>query len=89
MFLTKGKSGGDSVGKRLSPLSFVSANCQKAQLRIYDGYEHSLEDQAVLKKFCGDNRFYKVTASSATLYFHLPCILLRRLFVPSSGDKQA
>jgi len=41
-------------------LIYIAANCQKAQLRIYDGYEHSLEDHAVLKKFCGDTRFYKV-----------------------------
>lgn len=44
------------------------ANCQKAQLRIYDGYEHSLEDHTVLKKFCGDTRFYKVSSLTFPLY---------------------
>jgi hypothetical protein len=36
-----------------------SANCGKAQLGIYDGYEHTLDGGDALKKYCGDLRYYK------------------------------
>ena len=51
-------------------------NCQKAQLGIYDGYEHSLDESTVLKKFCGDKAHYKVRMHYCMNF--LPLVVLHR-----------
>ncbi len=71
----------------LSPKSPTPANCQKAQLRIYDGYEHSLEDHAVIKKFCGDTRFYKVKVLYYTNSIYMSTYLHTNMIFAYTGRR--
>ncbi|CAG7822474.1 unnamed protein product [Allacma fusca] len=54
---------------RIQELEFQGSieNCHKAQLAIYDGYEHSFDESTVLKKFCGDKAHYKAEDERALL----------------------